>query len=379
MNKNITHLTDFLPPLKKFFTSVPFSRLTLYVAKTVLTTTFIVAVAFMSIFIIITFLTQAGDIGRGNYSIFSALLYVLYQIPSNLYVILPVSSMIGCLMGLGVLANNSELIVMRSAGLSIYQISKGVILAGAVMACVAFFLGAYLGPITAKQSAFNRTVATDGSSTLVADSTESLWLKDKNSFIHVHKSTLTGNLSGIVRYSFKNGELTQVTTANQAHYKDKSWHLDRVTSIDLNKTNAQKESSHSAIWSSLVPPRLLKVIGVNTGYLTINALIEYIHYTQSNNQSVPATELSLWQMIFQPISVLILMMVAVPFVFGPMRSSAMGFKFIIGLSIGFVFFIVNQFFGPLTLVYGLPPFIGAALPCFIFACLLALMFWKMRE
>jgi lipopolysaccharide export system permease protein len=355
------------------------NKLTIYVAKTVLVTTIIVAVALMSIFIIITFLTQAGDIGEGNYSTLDAFLYVIYQVPGNLYFILPMSALIGCLMGLGLLANNSELIVMRAAGYSIFQISRGVLLAGAIIAIFAFILGAYIAPLTSKQAEFNRTVATDDSSTIIANTSEELWLKDRNDFIHVNKSMLTGDLSNIVRYNFKDGQLTNTTTAKTADYKDSQWQMEDVTSTTLSKTKITNQHTSAAIWDSLVPPKLLKVIGVNTRYLTIGSLIEYIQYNKSNHQDTQRTELSLWQIIFQPLTVIVLMMVAVPFIFGPMRSSAMGFKFILGLMLGFVFFIINQFFGPLTLVYNLPPFLGAALPFMLFVIALVLLFWRMRE
>ncbi len=56
------------------------------------------------------------------------------------------------------------------------------------------------------------------------------------------------------------------------------------------------------------------------------------------------------------------MLMALSFIFGPLRSVPMGVRVVTGISFGFVFYVLDQIFGPLTLVYGIPPIIGALLP-----------------
>ncbi len=67
-------------------------KLTLYVASTVLYTSFIMILAVSAIFFLFTYISQAGDIGQGGYTAFNAFLYVLYDMPANLYLIMPKSS-----------------------------------------------------------------------------------------------------------------------------------------------------------------------------------------------------------------------------------------------------------------------------------------------
>ena len=55
-------------------------------------------------------------------------------------------------------------------------------------------------------------------------------------------------------------------------------------------------------------------------------------------------------------------LMALSFIFGPLRSVAMGVRVVTGISFGFIFYVLDQIFGPLTLVYGIPPIIGALLP-----------------
>ena len=366
-------------PLRLQKGRLPMLELTKYIAKTVLYTTVIVCAGIMSIFLIITFITQAGDIGAGHFSALDAFLYSVYQIPINLYLILPMSSLLGCLMGLGLLANNSELIIMRSAGMSTFQISKGVILASLFITAFCFVLGAFIGPLLAKRADIDKTISTSNNNTLVVYGSSSLWLKDKNSFIHVDKSTLKGSIEGITRLSFKNNQLTEITTAKSGQYKDKSWLMSNLKQTDIQKNQYLSKKIKTQFWDNFVPPKLLNIVGTDAKNLTIVGLWEFINYNKNNNQNTDSLYVKFWQMIFQPMSVIILMLIAVPFVFGPMRSSAMGYRAFVGLLLGFVFFIINQFFAPFSEVYGLSPFLGAALPTMIFLFLLVFLFWKMKE
>jgi len=354
-------------------------KLTKYVATTVLQTTVIVTSGIMSIFIIITFITQAGDIGQGKFSGWDAFLYALYQVPINLYLILPMASLLGCLMGLGLLANNSELIVMRTAGLSILQISKGVVLASISIIIFCFILGAFVGPLLAKRAAVNKTISTNNDNAVVIYGSSSLWLKDKNSFIHINQSNLNGTLLGITRLTLVDNQLVDVTTAESAKFNNNVWKMKDIINAKINKESFERTSIAEQDWKNFVPPQLLKIVGSSAKNLSIIGLWDFIQYNKNNAQNTDALYIKFWQMIFQPLSVIILMLIAVPFVFGPMRSSAMGYRALVGLLLGFVFFIVNQFFAPFSQVYGLSPFLGAALPTIIFLFLLIFLFWKMKE
>jgi lipopolysaccharide export system permease protein len=354
-------------------------KLTGYVAKTVLYTTLIVCAGIMSIFLIITFISQAGDIGSGKYSAWDAFLFSLYQIPINLYLILPMSSLLGCLMGLGLLANNSELIVMRSAGMSIFQISKGVIIASLVIIIVCFGLGAFIGPLLAKQADIDKTISTNNDNAVVVSGSSSLWLKDKNSFIHINRSSLNGSVFGVTKFSFDNNQLNSITTAESGKYFKQNWKMKGLKETDIKQDSFQTKTMAEQEWQNFVPPSLLNIVGTDSNNLTIIGLWDFISYNSANGQNTDNLYVKFWQMIFQPLSVIILMLIAVPFVFGPMRSSAMGYRAFVGLLLGFIFFIVNQFFGPFSEVYGLSPFIGAATPTIIFLFLLVFLFWKMKE
>ncbi|MFZ9035536.1 MAG: LPS export ABC transporter permease LptG [Francisellaceae bacterium] len=354
-------------------------KLTLYVASTVLYTSFIMILALMAIFFIFTYIDQASDIGQGNYTALSAFLYVLYIAPFNIYLIMPVCALLGALMGLGLLANNSELIVMRASGQSIFQIAKGVLLAAVILGIITFITGAYIAPHFEKKAKVAKTIATGGNEALVLYDTESLWIKEKDSFIHVGRNQPNGPLQDITRFNVLDNKLISISHAQSARFENGHWRANNVSSTEIHDKSSTTTTEKSAVWDTLMPPSLLKIMASNTDYLNINQLADYLHFSKDSQQSNNRIALKFWQIIFQPVSLFILMLIAVPFSLGSMRSAAMGYKFVLGALFGFSFYIINQTFGPFSLVYNLPPLLGASIPSMIFAIVLCFMFWKMRE
>lgn len=104
------------------------------------------------------------------------------------------------------------------------------------------------------------------------------------------------------------------------------------------------------------------MVALDPDALSISGLHNYVKYLKSSGQDAGRYQLNMWSKIFQPLSVAVMMLMALSFIFGPLRSVPMGVRVVTGISFGFVFYVLDQIFGPLTLVYGIPPIIGALLP-----------------
>ena len=89
-------------------------------------------------------------------------------------------------------------------------------------------------------------------------------------------------------------------------------------------------------------------------------------------------QLNMWSKIFQPLSVAVMMLMALSFIFGPLRSVSMGMRVVTGISFGFLFYVLDQIFGPLSLVYNIPPILGALLPSAAFFAISVYMLLKRR-
>ena len=336
-----------------------------YIGRVLASTTFITLVVFVSVGGIIKFVEQMKAVGRGNYDVSHAALYVLYAIPRDVEVFFPMATLIGGLIGIGMLASNSELVVMQAAGLSKLDIIKSVMKTAAVLIFISMMVGEWLAPpgeVAARQI---RAQAISGGSLISAKN--GVWAKDGDNFLHIGEVEDKGRLKNVQVYRFNEQlKLDSWLSAESALYQDNSWKLANVkeTHIAVDKITTKTVIEKNII-SSLTPEKL-GVVTVKPESLSIRGLLNYLDYLSANNQDQSRYLLAFWRKIMQPISVGVMLLVALSFIFGPLRSVSMGARIMMGVFTGIFFYISNQVLGSLSLVYQFPPLLGALMPSVIF-------------
>jgi lipopolysaccharide export system permease protein len=169
-------------------------------------------------------------------------------------------------------------------------------------------------------------------------------------------------------YEFdENLVLRQITSALKAKYSENGWQLEQVKYTFIGDQRIRYEQLDKGVWTSTLTPDKLGVVTVKPEALSIRGLTEYVNYRNNNSLDPSRYELALWRKVLQPLSVGVMLLMALSFIFGPLRSVTMGARVILGVLTGFGFFVSNEVFGALSLVYQLPPFMGAALPSLVFA------------
>lgn len=119
-------------------------------------------------------------------------------------------------------------------------------------------------------------------------------------------------------------------------------------------------------WQSSLTPDKLSVVSIKPEALSIRGLVGYLDYLKTNSQDPSRYELALWRKVMQPVTVAVMMLVALSFVFGPLRTVTMGARVLLGVVAGFSFYISNEIFGPMSIVYELPAYVGAVAPSLLF-------------
>jgi lipopolysaccharide export system permease protein len=122
-------------------------------------------------------------------------------------------------------------------------------------------------------------------------------------------------------------------------------------------------------WDVNVKPAILSASANEPDEMSLSELNRYLRIQKSTHQNALTYQLAFWQRIFQPLTTVVMMILAIPFVFGPLRSSTMSSKLLLGAAVGFGFHIVNRFFGPVSQVLQWPPIIAALAPTLLFALL----------
>jgi lipopolysaccharide export system permease protein len=349
-----------------------FKILDLYVARTLLGTVTVTLSVLIGLSALIKFVEQLRKIGEGDYDMLVAFLYVILSLPRDLEQFFPMATLLGGLIGMGVLASNSELVVMQAAGLSRWNIINSAMKSTLVMILVVMAVGEWVTPVSETKAKQIRTEAISGGSLFSSD--KLVWAKDGERFVSIGQVLSQDALKDIRIYTFNPDlSLQSISYANSGAFDDDGWWLNNVDITSFTEQQITSESFERKRWNSTLTPDKLGIVAVKPEALSITGLVDYVNYLESNDQDPARYELALWRKILQPISVGVMLLMALSFIFGPLRSVTMGARVIMGVLTGFGFFILNEVFGPVSLVYQLPPFLGAILPSLLFAAVAGIM------
>ncbi len=336
-----------------------------YIGRVIASTTFVTLAVFVSVSGIIKFVEQMRAIGRGDYDLAHAALYVLYAIPRDVEVFFPMSALIGGLIGIGMLASNSELIVMQAAGLSKLDIIKSVMKTAVLLIIVSMAIGEWLAPSAEAKAREIRAQAISGGSLISAKN--GIWAKDGDYFVNIGEVLGRGQLKKIQIYGFNEQlKIDSWLSAESATYQENTWLLKDVEEFILVNKQIITNKHSQKIWNSSLTPKKLGVVTVKPESLSLRGLIDYLDYLQANEQNPSRYQLAFWRKIMQPLTVAVMLLVALSFIFGPLRSVSMGARIMMGVLTGILFFMSNELLGSLSLVYQLPPILGAVIPSLLF-------------
>jgi len=350
--------------------------LDVYIGRIIASTIFLTLAVFASLSGIIKFVDQMRIVGNGSYDISHAALYVLYSVPTDLELFFPMSALIGGLIGIGMLASNSELVVMQAAGLSRFDIIKSVMKSTTILIVVSMIIGEWIAPQGEAAARQIKAQAISGGSLISGDG--GTWAKDGDYFVHIKEIEDTGRLNGVQIYRFnENLKLASWLSAERAIYQNKSWQLINVIDTSISDRQVSSESLVNKEWNSSLTPDKLGVVMVKPEYLSISGLLEYLDYLDANQQDPSRYQLAFWRKVAQPLTLAVMLLLALSFIFGPLRSVSMGARIMMGVATGILFFITNQVLGSLSLVYQLPAMFGALVPSLIFIAL-AVYFLKQK-
>ncbi|WJG10083.1 LPS export ABC transporter permease LptG [Aliiglaciecola sp. LCG003] len=343
-----------------------FKILDIYIARTLLTTTAISLSVLLGLSALIKFIEQMKSVGTGSYDMTAVGVYVLLSLPRELEQFFPMATLLGGLIGMGILASNSELVIMQSAGLSRWNITVSAMKSAVVMMIFVMAVGEWVAPLSETKAKEIRTQAISGGSLFSSD--RLVWAKDGDNFVSIGEVIDKTSLLNINIYEFdENLNLRQITSADSADFVDGKWSLISVNYTFIGDQRIRGQQVETGSWQSTLTPDKLGVVTVKPEALSIRGLYDYVQYLENNSQDSGRYNLALWRKILQPVSIGVMLLMALSFVFGPLRSVTMGARVIMGVLAGFAFFISNETFGTFSLVFQLPPVLGALVPSVIFA------------
>lgn len=347
----------------------------LHIGKAVVGGALLVMCVLLALFIFIEFISELDRVGQRDYTAWKALQHVLFSVPRLTYELMPLSALLGSLIGLGLLASNNELTAMRAAGISTARISLAAVKAGLLLVLLSVWLGEWVVAPAEEYATKVRSAALSGQDAM--HTRDGFWTRDGEAVVNVRAVLHDGDLAGVDIYEFGEGRrLERMSSAKSAVWRDGRWWLREVSRSEFGPRDVRMEQLPELAWDSRINPELLEVIAIKPGSMSISGLWHYIDYLKDNNLNTGRYEIDFWTKVILPLATCVMVFAALPFVFGPLRSVGVGQRMLVGVLVGLGFYLLNQTVGHLGLIYGLNPLACALLPTLL---LLAGSLYMMRR
>lgn len=349
------------------------AKISRYIARAVLLSAMAVLGVLLALDATLRFISELSDVGKGQYSFILAVLYVGLQTPARAFELLPTACLVGALLGLGALANHSELVAVRAAGYSSVRILRSVLLTASLVISVALVISEFVVPTASNNAVQLRTAALSTDEQLL--SKRGLWVRDRNRIYLAAKISPGPTLDDVTVFHFADGRLHELTKIARARYQDGEWRLTQVASTAI--TEQAVSAHHQTLFRTgdFAAPEIFSAAVQDPENLSFRQLWQHIEQLQRNQVDSADYRLAFWHKLVVPISSAAMMLVALPLVFGSARSGGIGQRIFIGSVLGIIFFVLDKLVSHFGIVYGLAPALSAALPT---ALLLIGALWLVR-
>lgn len=332
-----------------------------YMMRTILATTALVLVVLLALAGLFEFIAELDDT-QGDYQTPQAMLYTALRLPQLAFEMLPIAALIGSLLGLGALAANSEIVVMRSAGLSILQLSGMVGLTGLTLLVFTALLGEFIGPPLDYYARNMRMEARyEQDEERLGNAT---WVKDGSVFLHLERVSPEFEFGKIYMFRFnENHELESIAQADNSGigYNDQ-WVLENLRETQFQDEGVQVVTSSLAVESFNIDAEVLGISLVKPQSLSGRGLYGYIRYLKRNSLDADRYEAELWYRIARTMTVIVMPVLALAFVFGSLRTGGAGARLMIGVVVGLAYYLASEMLANSGQVFDLNPAVIAWLP-----------------
>ena len=330
----------------------------------------------LALFNLIALAEELEDVGQGTFTLPDALWVMVLTTPKRIVELLPVSALLGGLLGLGAMANDRELIAIRAFGLSKRRIARTI---GAVALTLCLGMVALqfaMVPGLEREAAALRAQALQGAD--ARDHSGAFWTRNGHQLIRVGGVRGDHALADVEIYSTDGtGRLvTLVQAAGALSAGDNRWLLRGVLEsrfLGSRVTETRHEALH---WNDLLSEEAAAVLILPLAALAPDDLVRTILELGRNQLDTHRYEIVLWQQVSLLPGLLAMALLSLPFLLGSVRSVSAGQRVMIGGLIGISFYLLQQLSGQLAGLLGINPALVILAPSLALLAIAIAAIWQ---
>lgn len=345
----------------------PSPTISLYMGKMFVVRTFAILGALVLILQALDLLSETGRIlahpGNGNAEIWR---YITLRVPEIVSRFLPFSVLLGTILALSQLNQNSEVIALKASGLSAHQVLAPLLLTGFAVAVISF--------------AFNDRVVTRASATLAQwkkvdyaplpidrGDRAHVWVREGDHLVLVDQIRGRGEATQLFKitvYERNGGTLRSIVTADSGVRKGDGWRIANARRFDV--ASGTMTALGTIDVAKGVRPDQFTLSQVDADSLSFGALKSAIGELKLSGRPTKALEGSLWHKLSGPLSAVLMPLLGAVAAFGLARSGKLFVRAVIGMALGFLYFVADNFALAMGTLGAYPPFLAAWAPFLLF-------------
>ena len=319
----------------------------------------------VSLALFFSFVRELDNLEEGRYGLVQVMEYLALSIPGNVIEFLPLAVLLGSMLSLGSLASNSELIAMQASGITLGRILGAVLQAGLVIALLGFLLSDWVLPDSEINARQLKSLGQSASARL--DSGQGLWIKDETRIVHVQDLLPNGYARGIEIYQMdRQGKLQSLIRADKAEPRRGGWELHGVEQTTIEGERSSARQFERLLYPGNLSHQLLQVLLVEPRHMSSRDLWAYLRFLDENRLDANVERLIFWRKIFTPLTIVIMCLLAFPFVTGSQRQSNTGKRLLIGILLGLSFAVLDRVLTQLGTQLNFFPVLVALVPNLLF-------------
>ena len=353
----------------------------LYLAKMHLTRTFAFLIGLVLVLQTLDLLQESDDIlaaaGNGGADLWR---YVMLRAPQLLSQFLPFSVLLGTLLTLSTLAQNSEITILKSTGMSAHRILLPLIVASGIIAVGHFLFNELLVTRTTQALSAWQAVEYNGEGGQ-GDMRRGLWMVDGKDLIRADDiRAVPGGIDLIgVRIETRGatGELVSRLVAERAEHRERRWTLIgiRLTDIVTGETRRIERQD----WLTEIPPQRFLAVAVEPDQVPYWELGQAIRELKRTGHPTDTLEAGHQHKLSGPLSSILMPLLGAVAGFGLVRSGKLFVRVVVGMALGFSYFVADNFMLAMGQFGAAPPFMSAWAPFILFVLIGETVLFRTEE
>ena len=341
------------------------SLLTRYLIKRLGSMTLLSLLALLSLYVFFDVVSESADLGKNGYNVGSMAAYIVLLIPAHVYELMPLAVLIGALITLSGLANNSELTVMKASGVSTKRFIQTLLGFGLVFAIATAGLGEWAAP---KSQQYAKRLKDRAQNNDAPVGQSGVWVKNEGRYINFGELLPDLSVHNLQIFTHNaNYQITQTLQAASAiNLGNNQWQLNDVALTDI-ATESTKVSQAASMNVTLeIDEKILRALQVEPDQMSLLALGDYIAHLKANSQQTERYQIAWWRKLTYPLAVLAMALIALAFTPQSTRRTNTTIRLFVGIFIGIAFHFANRFFAFSAQLYNVNPAVAAVLPTLLF-------------